>query len=224
MYLVTLKTALTMAMRKTFESYLEEDFFQNVNVSTEYPVEEESFPCVWVNFTPTDDVQMIGINNREYLGELPPSAATSDATHAGYTRGYVEGEVSFTIGALSSLERDRLYDQVIRVGLFSDEDDSVNVFRQQIEQSPYANIGMVFDKWRTSGENAAPGTPWGTDEMIYEITLSTQLNCEFFVQPTTGDLILLSEINVEEPMIVFEPPAEPTYQDTWPGIGTPHNL
>ena len=219
-----LKTALVDALQEAFQAYPVPDI-EGINVGIEYPVREEQFPCVWVNFAPTSEVQMIGINNREHLGFLPPPPIDPQATFAGYSRGFVEGQVSFTIGALSSLERDRIYDQVIRVGMLGEDADGTSVFRQQIEESPYANIGMRFDMWQTSGDNAAPGTPWGTDEMLYEITVATQLHCEFYVAPKTGQLVLLSEINVEQPGLYFDP-ATGTDPDpvTWPGVGTPSDL
>lgn len=224
MYLVMLKTALVDALQQAFTAYPVLDL-DGLNTGIEYPVKPEQFPYVWVNYSPTDDVQMIGINNREFLGSLPPSAGMTNATYAGYSRGFAQGQASYTIGALSSLERDRIYDQMLRIGMLGEDADGTSVFRTQIENNPYANIGMAFDKWHTTGENAAPGTPWGTDEMIYEITLSNDLQAEFYVEPTTGDLILLSEINLEEPTVYFEPPTPaPVDQVTWPGIGTPVDM
>jgi hypothetical protein len=55
---------------------------------------------------------------------------------------------------------------------------------------------MDFDTLQPSGAAAAPGTPWGSDEIIYERTISQQVVGEFVVDPATGALLPLSEITV----------------------------
>jgi hypothetical protein len=98
--------------------------------------------------------------------------------------------------ALSSLERDRLYDELIKVMAFARVKESISEFRQVIENSDLIAMNGNFDVLRPSGDNAAPGTPWGTDEFIYEKSLSMDLIGEFVSDPDQATLVPLRLIKV----------------------------
>ena len=56
---------------------------------------------------------------------------------------------------------------------------------------------LDFDTLQPGGSNAAPGTPWGSDEIIYEKTITQQAIGDFVVDPDdTQALIPLSKVIV----------------------------
>ncbi len=124
------------------------------------------------------------------------------------TRFKFEGTASFTIVALTSLERDRFYDEVIRVLAFGNENPYTNQFRQVLEDNDLIAVNAKFDEISVGGNASAPGTPWGTDEIIYETTVSLDLVGEFVADPVAQALVLLSAIIVT-PVVDLTTPTGP---------------
>jgi hypothetical protein len=103
MYLVVLKAALVEALRSHFNAAYTEADFKNTWVSIEYPREKVNYPGVWINYEDNGDIEIAGINHREFIAD------ETGELHEG-TRWRFTGSVSFTCAALSSYERDRLYE------------------------------------------------------------------------------------------------------------------
>jgi hypothetical protein len=110
--------------------------------------------------------------------------------------------------AMTSLERDRLYDELVRVVAFSNEDGIVGRFKNTIASNDLIAATLNTDKIEGRGNGAAPGTPWGTDEIMYEKSLNLEIIGEFVPDPAAGTLINLSKIVM---IPVEELPGELTY-------------
>ena len=113
MYLTLLKSVVVDALQQTFNSTDRNPNFQDLRVSIEYPLDQQSYPSVWVNYDDTDSLQIAGIGHQEFVLD-----ATTGETHA-VTRWLFSGTVTLTVVALSSLERDGLYDELVRIFAFS---------------------------------------------------------------------------------------------------------
>jgi hypothetical protein len=183
MYLVSLKSLLVFAMREVFDEEFPQADFRGINVGIEYPVEKQGYPGIWVDYSDTAPLRQAGVSHKEVDDDGLPTWAT---------RFKFEGTVSFTLVALSSLERDRLYDEIIRVFAFGAEDGATSQFRAIIEDNDLIAVNAKFDEIEVGGNAAAPGTPWGTDEIIYEKTISLDLIGEFLADPVAGNMVPLS--------------------------------
>jgi hypothetical protein len=180
------------ALRTTFdESYPEPDF-QNAYVSIEYPINPQAYPSVFVDYEDDDPLVRAGVDHHETVN----IGTDLDPVLVQYTRWLFKGTATFTVVALSSLERDRLFDQMVRVISFGSENPYTNRFRTEIESNDFIAANMDFDTLAVRGNAAAPGTPWGTDEVIYERGVNATIQGEFFINPTTGELILLSAVQI----------------------------
>jgi len=189
-YRVPLKAAIVEAMRNTFDTSYPVTDFQNLWVDIEYPNQPQNYPGIWVNYEDTGVLKIAGINQIEVVQD-------ANGTHQ-VTRWRFEGEISFTVGAMSSLERDRLFDEIVRVLGFARVDaTNASEFRNTIENNDFLGININYDVLNVSGDAAQPGTPWGTEETIYELTLSADLIGEFVSDPGTNNLVLLSAIQVQ---------------------------
>jgi hypothetical protein len=198
MYLQVLLTTVVEALQATFDSDYPQTDFRNLKVSMEYPVDQIDYPGIWLNYDDTDELRIAGIDHREYV-EI-------NGYPAPVTRWRFGGTLTFTIATLSSLERARLYDEMVRVLAFARVQSSISDFREVIENNDLVAMNANFDTIRPSGDNAAPGTPWGTDEFIYERSLSIDLIGEFVSEPD-GTLVNLSEVIVMGyPQRTPEPP------------------
>src|SRR5512142_395816 len=97
-FLRTIKTTAVQAIQQSFQaSYPEPDVAggdRSIFVSVEYPVEEASYPAVWVDYE-GGELRTVGIAYTE-----------QDAQGNAYARWRFAGHVVFTVVALSSNERD----------------------------------------------------------------------------------------------------------------------
>jgi len=189
MYLVELKTILTQALRLSFDSAHRVEEFRNLPVSIEFPEKQQDYPGVWVDFEPTHALEVAGIAHREYVND--------NATVTGYTRWRFQGYATYTAVALTSLERDRLIDEIARIFASGRENDAAQRFRQYIEENPYIAANVDFDQIEQRGFASSPGTPWQSDEIIYEGTLAMEVIGEF-VTDLTGTVIAIEGITVQE--------------------------
>lgn len=188
-YIRTLKTALVKSIQTMFGADYPDPRLQNLHVSIEYPIKQQEYPSVWVNF---DDniLTNAGIGHYE---------VADDGSYV--LRWRFQGVASFTVVAFTSLERDRIYDEMVKNIAFTriihaGSEDS-NEFRKAVENNPYIAINMNLDEIEPQGDNAAPGTPWQTDEIIYEKSLGIEVLGEFVSSLDTGSLVKLSSISIQ---------------------------
>lgn len=202
MFLVKLKTVLTEAMKRTFDADFPEPDFRNLRVGIEFPAEPQDYPGIWVDFTPNVELAIAGIAHVEHeFGD--------DGVARPYTRWRYGGMASYTCVALTSLERDRLFDEMVRVMAFGQEESPTSEFRAYIESNEFIGVNFDFDQVSISGFAATPGTPWGTDDMIYEATIQMECVGEFVSDGATGTLQPLTAI-VVHPYSNQEPDPVPT--------------
>jgi hypothetical protein len=188
-YLRTIKTTAVNAVQQAFTSrYPAPDAGGGTSkqpfVSVEYPVEEAEYPAVWVDFE-TSELRTVGI-----------AYTQTDAQGNAYARWRFAGHAVFTIVAMSSNERDMIYDQMVSMTAFAAQSSFPSVFRQTIEAAPLVASVWSFDSVEDRSSAAAPGTPWGTMEVVYERGFAIQVIGEFVTDPYTTALVSLSGIEV----------------------------
>ena len=209
MYLVPLKTMLVEAVKRTFDAEYPEPDFRNIHCSLEYPVDRQNYPGIWLDYDDTAPLQNAGIAHTE--------TTSTDTQVNTYRRWRFTGYASYTVVALTSLERDRLYDELVRVLAFGSESDHTRQFRDYVESNEFIAANFDFDQVEPRGNAAAPGTPWGTDEIIYERTLNMEVIGEFVSDPETGLIVPLSRVVVKSADPYFEPGSPNPDPDTSTG-------
>lgn len=210
MYIVPLKAMLVTALKRTFDAEYPEPDFRNVHASMEYPVERAQYPGIWVDYDDTAPLQTAGVDHSE--------VSVVSTTTQRYLRWKYAGYVSYTVSALTSYERDRLYDELIRVLAFGRTLASTKQFRSYVENNDLIAANFNFDEIQSRGNAVVPGTPWGTDEIIYERTLNMDVVGEFVSDAETGLLVPLSAVLVLPPDVYLDPdevPAPPDSEEGW---------
>jgi hypothetical protein len=202
-FLVQLKTTITQALRGVFNATYPVADFQNLPITIEFPYQEQQYPGVWVTWDPVGTLSRAGIDNLFYG---PPEATTEDNPNLLF-RYRFSGYSMYTIGALTSMQRDRLYDELVRVFLMNG-DPNVQVFRQYIEDSPYIFMNMDFDNISTRGMAENAGTPWGTNDFIYEATLAIETVGEFISDEFFTSLVPLAQITNTGQALAFQSETE----------------
>lgn len=187
-FMRTIKTTAVQAIQQSFEiSYPAPDAGGGAKppfVSVEYPIEQAQYPAIWVDYEGAE-LRTVGIAYTEM-----------DAAGAAYARWRFAGHVAFTIVALSSNERDMVYDQLLGLTSFAAQSEFPSTFRQVVEAAPLVASVWSFDSAEDRPSSAAPGTPWGTLEVIYERGFALQVIGEFVSDPFNQALVNLAEIRV----------------------------
>ncbi|WP_281711851.1 hypothetical protein [Dermacoccus nishinomiyaensis] len=207
MFLQRTKTAFVDALRAVFTETYPEREFRDLSISIEYPIERESYPTIWVNFTPMGQIQGAGVGHEEItLGQTKSPDGSVDHLMKRHTRFTFEGVVTFTVVALTSREKDALFDQMQRVLMAGTESRLTRAFRDRLESSTFIAITPTYENVDVSGDSASPGSPWGGEsDVIYEISLSMHTFGEFYVDPEASEIVELSRIVVHPEVDVALP-------------------
>ncbi len=208
MYVAPLKTLLVEALQLTFDVSYPEAEFRGVHIGQDYPVDPQGYPAVWVDWNDTQPLLKAGVAHVE---TEHPVTGTEIAP---FTRWRFQGYVSITTVAMTSLERDRLFDEMVRVVAFGEQDTVVGRFKSRIASNDLIGATLNTDRIEVQGSAAAPGTPWGTDELMYERSLNLELVGEFIPNPSTGVLVPLSAIKI---IMEEELPGEEAFESDGPG-------
>lgn len=190
MYITPLKTILVQALNLTFDTSYPVAEFRGLHCGMEYPVDVQDYPSVWVDYDDTSALVKAGIRHEE---DVDPE---TNAAVAPFTRWRFQGVISLTVVALTSLERDRIFDQVVGMVAFALEDTPRGRFQAYIADNDLIAANLQTDKVTPRGAQAAPGTPWSTDELIYERTLDIEVIGEFYPDLGAETLVPLSKIQV----------------------------
>jgi hypothetical protein len=179
---------LVTATRNTFGSSYPVQTLQTILVSIEYPRLRTDYPSFWVNFETTTELSSLGIESETYT-----IANSKLQTIIGWQ---FQGFATWTIVALTSLQRDMLFDELVRVMAFGSLDPERSAFRKGIETNPFIGARAQWNKVGVRGFTEAPGTPWGTAEIIYEATIYLSMVGELYSTPATGTLVELTKVTV----------------------------
>lgn len=192
MILTETLTALSQGMKRTFNDSYPVEEFRDLPVGIEYPADPAEYPGIWVDFDFTGSLSIAGIDHREYVEQF----VDGETRFGEATRWFFEGRASFTVVSLSALSRNSLFDEVVKIiGFGNMESGGRGVFRDFIHENPLVSMTLNTDEIAVSGMDASPGTPWGTNDVVYEATLSVGLRGEFLSTPA-GSLVPLSEIRL----------------------------
>jgi len=189
MFLLKTNTLVVKALRQTFNGAYPVHDLRDMHVSLEFPVEKLNYPCLWVDFEPSTELLNAGIGHVEY------APWTNGSTNM-VERWRFQGVISITAVAFSSAVRDKMVDELMRVCAFARSDPAATPFRAAIENNDLIGLSISWDKLGIGQKSASSGTPWGSDEWLYEATVRLNAIGEIVSDPTTGDLVPLASVVV----------------------------
>lgn len=210
MFLESTTTIFVEAMKLAFDAEHPFEDGRSLSVHTEYPLDEVSYPGFWVNFVPQGDVRNVGIGHIEYYSD-----DTGD--HRAF-RWNFSGVCEITVAALSSLERARMVDWLVKTIAFGrpgDVSGPLVDFRQHVDTNDLIGLRVLWESFVVGGSAETPGTPWGGDDVVYEMTVSLSVEGEYLFDPDRAVLVPLSAIALQEPEIAVVPVASPSGSDGW---------
>lgn len=159
-----------------------------VHVDLEYPVQEQNYPGVWVQFS-LKRLQISGLGHQwvEPNGDIVQQWA-------------YDGEVTLTLVALTSIERDRIADVLISYFAFSRVNGAavpLSPLYQVLAANPYVSMTVNSDQLIPGGQSVTVGVPWSPDLLAYEDNYKFGLHGEFqSVYSPTTQAVRLSAVQV----------------------------
>lgn len=187
MYLVDVLTTTVVALQATFNDQFPDADFRDLKIDVEYPARKQDYPSIWVDFDPAGPMTVAMIGADEFSPRV-------DGNFDTLYRWNFAGSLTFTVVALTSLERARLFDHMASVLAFS-RVNQLEMFRDVLESGPRIALRPNWDSVDQRGFSSSPGTPWGTDEIIYEATVALDIQGDFvmdadrIVQPLSGIVV-----------------------------------
>jgi hypothetical protein len=187
-FLRTIKAATADALRSSFDLlYPEQDAAggsRRPYVTLSYPVERAHYPGVWTDFE-VSLLQTVGLDHTEV-----------DSAGDILTRWRFQGYATFTVVSLNNNENDLIWDELIALTAWAAQSDYPSSFREAVESNALVAATWTYDTVEMRGGGQSPGTPWGSDEVIYERGMALKVVGEFTTSPVTLAMVPLSEIVV----------------------------
>lgn len=190
------KRGIMVALRTAFQNTSLDSTQQTdqpLSIDFEYPLTQEDYPGIWVQFSMTE-LRRVGIAHEGLILE--------DGVWCPVQEWQFQGRVTLTIVALTSLQRDQLADVLITVlafsrppempwsqdgstpGVLTDPAQDSHQFRalmQSLTDNPYVSMSINSDVIRPGGQSVTQGTPWAQEVLAYEDNYSFDLLGQFNV-------------------------------------------
>jgi hypothetical protein len=155
-----------------------------VQIGIEYPMVKGEYPYIYVEFK-EDVLGSVGIGHSE-IGAVQEVDGESVRPIA--RRWKFNGRLSFGFFALKAKERDVLTDSFISAVGFHDS------FKDAISGNAYIPIDVNTEQINPEGDSVSPGTPWGTDDMVYYASYSLDTVGEFYTDVDSAGIIRAVDI------------------------------
>ena len=94
--------------------------------------------------------------------------------------GYFEGSIDLQILALTSEERDQLWDTLYNLVLMNPGNPGSYAFYQSLTNNNLVGMTFLQGTVQTLGDTVSPGTPWSPEELSYEASVRIQCVGDFY--------------------------------------------
>lgn len=170
------------------------------SITIEYPVEEIEWPAIYVQFRPTI-TQYTGLDPGSYD---PVYNGNKIVSYNNIRHGYFEGSYDLQILAMSSEERDKIWETLINLFLMDTIAPSATALYESISANDLIAIALQKGSVIQVGDTVSPGTPWSPEELTYEATIRIRCIGEFFENKYSQTLLPISAVKVTGTLIKDE--------------------
>lgn len=191
------KRAVITGLRSSFGNSSLTGGDQKFYIDIEYPTEPTSYPGIWVQFS-------IGSLSRAGLS-METWTKDDDGNWGSIQEWSFNGNITLTVAALTSKDRDRLSDTVIAQLAFARPPDLIiynpktNANQMKglitaLDQNPYVSMTVNTDVIQSGGETVTGGTPWAQNILLYENNFSLTCHGQFNLRFSHDGVYSLAEI------------------------------
>lgn len=188
-YPMGVKREVVSAFKPMFGSdYPDPNYASKIHFSLDWPTEQTQYPAIFVTYT-EGPIENVGVGHREWITD--DFGIPVEYRHYKFT-----GQLNFNILGLSPLERDEVAAGLVNLLAFHEVLDPFKNLEPELNDQDFAGIILNTERITPQGTNESP-VPWGNaDEQIFAATYSVPLYGEFMSDPSTGNLIIVSGVEV----------------------------
>lgn len=220
MFITATKVAIVEALRSVwFQDQDANDYRDDLKefdkpyprrISIEYSEEAEDWPFVLVQVRP-NLIQWTGITPDEIV-----NAGTEDSpTWKRIRQGKFEASCMLQIMALTSAERDRIWDNLILLIMMGRTRSLTRSFHSTLETNDLVGITINEASVRPIGDTISVGTPWDPEMLSYEATIEFDMTGVFYADEFNEDLLPISEARVYDYLPIEPVPGEGDDEGSW---------
>lgn len=212
---ISYKKDLKMAFCRALEGYLRDLPLTNrlrlEQVSYEYPIVRNQVPAIWVGFTERQ-LEPVGVDTEEMSsypvfnedGSVTPIDPLTEISS--FTRWRFQGDISLTVVALTSVDRDELSDLLVEAVMLSTV-TSTSGLLGRLELDSTVTAKALWPLFKPIGESTSMGTPWGEDIPLYESSYKLPVLGEITSEPLVMTNARVEHV-VEVPYLSGEEPID----------------
>jgi len=187
-YKLGVKEEIVNALRRVFsESYPDPTYRGHIEVVSEYPGQEVSYPLVVVRFQ-SQEVKNIGIGHYELDAAFPGQRVL----HWRF-----QGSLTFTVYGETPIDRDRILAGLTNLFAFGRDIPEFQDFQDDIHDQQFITLTILSDSF-TEGTDMAMPPSWNptSNQLLFSNSMTFQVFGEFFTEPSTGDLIEVDSVTI----------------------------
>lgn len=187
-YKIGVKEELIEALRLAFgPTYPDKQYAGKIHIASEYPGTEVRYPLIVMRFNP-NDIRNVGVGHYEFDPDFPGK----EVLHWRFS-----GAITFTVYALSPLDRDAVMSGLTNLFAFGKDIPAFENFQLQVRNQRFVTLVVMSDSFTEGTDMAAPPA-WNptSNELLFSNSMTFQVWGEFFTAPTTGDLIEIDSISI----------------------------
>lgn len=188
-YKASIKREVIDALRDAFaQDYADNDLIKNLTVDLDYPMQQIQFPHIMVTLN-EQTLQAAGVGHYEF--------GVSENGESVMLRHYrFEANLTFTIMALSALERDELSAVLVGILAFPRGSVASSKFYEEIFDSDFIDMQIATDIITPSGDQVED-VPWDDPtRKMYTATYSVPIVGEFFTHVNGVTLATINDIRL----------------------------
>jgi hypothetical protein len=184
------------ALRATFDSqfHTDENRPWPRTIDIEYAEKEEDWPFILVQLR-IDNVSWLAVNPDDFTLADPPDPTTPWRS---VRQGDFSGRCDLQIMALTSAERDRMWDHLVTLFLMGRKKQVTKDFYDVIEAHDLIDMTVQEGTLDPIGDTIGQGTPWSPEALTYEATLGFELIGQFYADEFTENLLSLDQVVTHE--------------------------
>mgnify|MGYP001199937764 FL=1 len=191
------KRAVITGLRSSFGNSSLTGGDQKFYIDIEYPTEPTSYPGIWVQSS-IANLTRAGLSKETWTKD-------DDGNWGSIQEWSFNGNITLTVAALTSKDRDRLSDTVIAQLAFARPPDLIiynpktNANQMKglitaLDQNPYVSMTVNTDVIQSGGETVTGGTPWAQNILLYENNFSLTCHGQFNLRFSHDGVYSLAEI------------------------------
>lgn len=208
------KEAVVMATRDALTDTSLDISDSEITVEYEYGMVVQRLPGVWIQFS-VQELKRVGISH-EIMTQTPaPDNDPSGPNWEPIQEWTFQGRITFTVVALTSLERDRISDILLMNLAFArppmlvmkrpnQDTAQFKTLITSLAHNPFVSLTLNTDEIISGGQSMDRDVPWMEGELVYEDTYSIDLIGQFNIKFGHDGLFTLHRVD-----LVIEPNYNP---------------